>query len=272
MKKNIEEQSGNRFRGKSSSRREFINNSMGGMALIGAAANLGKSEEKNSPEKTKAGKLKVIVAGGHPGDPEYGCGGTISRLTDLGHEVVLLYLNRGEGGIQGASASEAARTRTAEALQACQILKARAIFATQIDGQSVVDATHSGEFLRIFESEKPDVIITQWPIDNHPDHRAIASLVYEAWHAMIKSGKNRPDLFYYEVSNGEDTLMFTPDCYVDISHKDEIKHKACFAHASQAPEKFYSLQDQVAMFRGIESGYKKAEAYVRHIWSGPFPV
>src|SRR5271166_2543410 len=41
-------------------------------------------------------KLKVIVTGGHPGDPEYGCGGTIARYTDLGHEVVLLYLNRGE--------------------------------------------------------------------------------------------------------------------------------------------------------------------------------
>ncbi len=37
-------------------------------------------------------KLKVVVTGGHPGDPEYGCGGTIARYTDLGHEVVLLYL------------------------------------------------------------------------------------------------------------------------------------------------------------------------------------
>ena len=41
-------------------------------------------------------KLKVIVTGGHPGDPEYGCGGTAARYSDLGHEVVLLYLNEGD--------------------------------------------------------------------------------------------------------------------------------------------------------------------------------
>ena len=29
--------------------------------------------------------VKVIVTGGHPGDPEYGCGGTIARYTALGH-------------------------------------------------------------------------------------------------------------------------------------------------------------------------------------------
>ena len=44
----------------------------------------------------EAGRRKIIVTGGHPGDPEYGCGGTIARYTDLGHEVVLLYLNNGE--------------------------------------------------------------------------------------------------------------------------------------------------------------------------------
>ena len=54
-------------------------------------------------------KLKVIVAGGHPGDPEYGCGGTVARLTKLGHEVVLLYLNDGAWPPTGAS------TRIAEA-------------------------------------------------------------------------------------------------------------------------------------------------------------
>ena len=36
-----------------------------------------------------------MVTGGHPGDPEYGCGGTVARLAAAGHEVVLLYLNDG---------------------------------------------------------------------------------------------------------------------------------------------------------------------------------
>src|SRR5271166_1565345 len=58
-----------------------------------AAAEIAPLPEQ--PEQVKK-RLKVVVAGGHPGDPEYGCGGTIARYTDVGHEVVLLYLNRGE--------------------------------------------------------------------------------------------------------------------------------------------------------------------------------
>ena len=53
------------------------------------------TQEESGASKTNR-PLKVVVTGGHPGDPEYGCGGTIARYTDLGHEVVLLYLNRGE--------------------------------------------------------------------------------------------------------------------------------------------------------------------------------
>jgi N-acetylglucosamine malate deacetylase 1 len=47
--------------------------------------------------ESSAQALKIVVTGGHPGDPECGCAGTIARYSDLGHDVVLLYLNRGEG-------------------------------------------------------------------------------------------------------------------------------------------------------------------------------
>jgi LmbE family N-acetylglucosaminyl deacetylase len=76
-------------------------------------------------------KLKVIVTGGHPGDPEYGCGGTIARYTDQGHDVALLYLNRGEKSCPESPADAAANVRVAEAKRACEILKARAVFADQ---------------------------------------------------------------------------------------------------------------------------------------------
>jgi hypothetical protein len=73
-------------------------------------------------------KLKVVVTGGHPGDPEYGCGGTIARYTDLGHEVVLLYLNRGEWP-ENPLLEDAKSVRIAEAKTACEILKARPAYA-----------------------------------------------------------------------------------------------------------------------------------------------
>jgi len=74
-------------------------------------------------------KMKVVVVGAHPDDPESGCGGAISRYSDLGHEVVIVYLTAGEAGIDGKSAGEAAAIRKAESRNACSILKSRPVFA-----------------------------------------------------------------------------------------------------------------------------------------------
>jgi N-acetylglucosamine malate deacetylase 1 len=208
-------------------------------------------------------KLKIVVTGGHPGDPEYGCGGTIAKYADAGHDVTLLYLNRGEGGCAGKSGKECGDIRVAEAQRACDILKAQPKFAQQIDGTAIVDGTHYDDFRRLLESEKPDALFTHWPIDNHRDHRAISLLAYDAW---LRMGKNF-GFYYYEVSDGEDTRMFAPTDYVDISRTASRKRAACFAHASQSPESFYSLQSEITHFRGIESGHPEAEAFVRHVAS-----
>lgn len=208
-------------------------------------------------------KLKVVVTGGHPGDPEYGCGGTVARYTDLGHHVTLLYLNRGEKNCPATGEDPGATVRMAEARKACQILEAHAAFAGQCDGHAVVDAAHYAEFRSMLDGLNPDVVFTHWPIDGHADHRAISALTYDAW---LKS-KKRFGLYYYEVSNGEDTLMFPPADYVDITATEPRKRQACYAHASQAPDKFYALQSQVTHFRGLESGFAQAEAFVRHVQS-----
>jgi len=208
-------------------------------------------------------RRKIVVAGGHPGDPEYGCGGTIARYTEQGDEVVLLYLNRGDW-----SGNDAGAVRSAEAAKACQILRARPAFAGQHDGRAIIDNAHYDEFHRLLEAERPQVVFTHWPIDNHADHRAISMLVYEAWLRM----KKLFSLYYYEVSNGEDTLQFAPTHYVDISGTEALKKQACYAHATQAPDRYYALQSMVSRMRGIESGHTHAESFIRQVQSPDFTL
>jgi len=129
-------------------------------------------------------KLKVLVTGAHPGDPEYACGGAIARYAALGHTVAMLYLNRGEGGIPHKPAAEAAAIRTAEAEQAGKILNARPLFAGQVDGGSEINAARYADYRKVVAQEQPDVVFTHWPLDNHPDHRANFLLVYDAWLLM----------------------------------------------------------------------------------------
>ena len=220
----------------------------GGMAS-GAIALGGISPIAALPKGRKA---KIIVAGGHPGDPEYGCGGTIASLVEQGHEVVLLYLN--DGGWPPTPAA----TRLAEAKRACELLGARPVYAGQTNGAAIVDNLHYEDFARRLNAEAPDVVFTHWIIDNHRDHRAIAMLSYDAWQ---KSGRKFA-LYYYEVSDGEDTMQFSPNRYVDITRLESRKRAACYAHASQTPDRYYALQDQVVRFRGLASGYTRAEAFV----------
>jgi LmbE family N-acetylglucosaminyl deacetylase len=233
-----------------------------GLPMISAGAQESPGQQSTATKP----RLKVIVTGGHPGDPEYGCGGTIARFSDLGHEVVILYLNKGEGGDK--APSDLAVVRVAEATKACGILKARPSFAGQIDAKAIVDQLHYGQFHRLVEAEQPDVVFTQWPIDNHADHRAISMLTYEAW---LRMGK-KFTLFYYEVSNGEDTVQFAPTHYVDITATEPRKRSACYAHASQAPDRFYALQELVTRMRGIECGHKQAEGYIHHVQSPPLAL
>ena len=203
-------------------------------------------------------QLKIVVAGGHPGDPECGCGGSIARFTDAGHEVVLLYLNRGEGYCGTAPLDQCAAIRSAEARKACRILKARPAFGSQIDGQSVIDARQYDAFTRILSAEKPDVVFTQWPLDHHRDHRAVSMLTLDAWWS---SGQAYA-LYFYEVA--EDTTMFMPREYVDISGVESRRHAACYAHVSQQPAKWYPKQVEITRRRGSECGCAQAEGFLRH--------
>jgi N-acetylglucosamine malate deacetylase 1 len=112
------------------------------------------------PQTAPSRRLKVIVAGAHPDDPETSAGGTVARYADLGHEVVALYLTQGEAGIHGKSHAEAARLRTEEAEKACAILKARALFAEQIDGSCEVTNAAYKQFADLLSAEKPNVAFT----------------------------------------------------------------------------------------------------------------
>src|SRR3954447_25474834 len=225
----------------------------------GAVVTSGLRAETSGPAK-----LKVIVTGGHPGDPECGCAGTIARYTALGHDAALLYLNHGQGYCNcERDGNRCGEIRTVEAHKACRILKARPLFAGQYDGESVVDTEHYAAFGKLLDAEDPDILFAQWPIDKHRDHRALSNLVLDAW---LRGGK-KAALLFYEVA--EDTMMFVPSQYVDISAVEEQRRAACYAHVSQEPGKWYPKQVEITRFRGSVSGFGQAEAFLHHWESKP---
>src|SRR5579859_7303896 len=212
--------------------------------LGGAAALLPLEIPQEKP------RLKILCAGGHPDDPESGAGGTMARYADLGHDGVNLYFTRGEGGITGKTADEAAAIRSAEAEKACGILNVRARFAGQIDGASEVNAARYDQVRQILADEKPDVVLTHWPVDTHRDHRAISLLIFDGW---LRLGRKFA-LYYFEVNLGAQTQQFHPTHYVDISATVARKKEACYAHESQNPPAFYDrYHEPMQKHRGMEA-------------------
>jgi len=236
-----------------SSRRQFLQNSIGGLGILTMPGEL--SASTNPPYK----KMKVVCVGGHPDDPESGCGGTLAKFASSGHDVTIIYLTRGEAGISGKTHDDAAAIRTNEAIAACKILNTQAVFAGQIDGDTIVNTDWIKKIQQLIASEKPDIVFTHWPIDSHKDHQAASLLTIQTWMRSLE----KFELYFFEVCAGEQTMTFRATDYVDITDVQAQKRRAVFCHTSQDPDSIYSCgHASMEDFRGRESGVKAAEAFV----------
>jgi len=239
-----------------SSRRRFLTTSL---LAAGPVLTVGSPLSLQSNAQIKAG-LKVVCVGGHPDDPESGCAGTLALYQEIGNAATIVYLTRGERGIQGKSNDEAARIRSAECEAACKLLGAKMRFAGQIDGSADFTRAHVDELQRILEDERPDVVFTHWPVDTHMDHQVASMCTIRACFAL----KPRPELYFFEVNTGSQTLGFTPNHYVDITKTLEKKKAALLVHISQNGEGIWkNYHEPIASWRGREAGCKAAEAFAR---------
>ena len=88
--------------------------SVAAISILGGIP-LSVSAKDKVAKVSRRNRKKIMVIGAHPDDPETAAGGTMCLLSDAGHEVVSVYLTRGEAGIKGKSHDEAAAIREAEA-------------------------------------------------------------------------------------------------------------------------------------------------------------
>ena len=239
------------------SRRRFVQQSLVTVApaMLGASALAIPELGAEAP----AARLSVLCIGAHPDDPESGCGGTLARYAAAGHAVKIVYLTRGERGIDGKSLDEAAHIRTLEAEAACVVLGATPLFYGQIDGATEITHGHVAAMTKLVTTEKPDVVFTHWPVDTHMDHQVASVLTMRAC-----IGLRSASLYFFEVNAGSQTSAFKPDTYVDISAMLEKKKAALLAHASQDGAGIWRMHHEpMAQWRGREMGVVAAEGFVR---------
>jgi LmbE family N-acetylglucosaminyl deacetylase len=238
-------------------RRDFISTSAAALAVLP----LGALASTLAPAGRRP--LNVVCVGAHPDDPESMCGGTLHKFSAAGHTVTVVYLTRGEAGIDGKGHAEAAAIRTGEAERACKILNVRPVFFGQIDGSTVFDVSAIEAMERTLAPLEPDVVFTHWPIDTHRDHQVASTLTIQA----RLRGTRMFEVYFCEAEIGVQSMGFRPTDYVDITKERAMKRESVFCHASQNPAEIYAedggRHDLMERFRGAECGAKAAEAFVR---------
>ena len=243
-------------------RRDFIKLSalaLGGLTIAPMTRADAKPIKPLKQISTGDKRLNIVCLGAHPGDPEFGCGGTMAKYSEAGHTVTFLYLTRGEASDPNKTYAQMAALRTKEAETACKIVNATPQFAGQIDGNSILDKEWNDKATQMLAALTPDIVFTQWPVDAHPDHQVTGLLGLTAW---VRSGR-KFDLYFYEVNTGVETMAFTPTDYVDITAEQEKKKLAMFAHQTQDPINTYNNYFKpLEEFRGLEAGVKAAEAFI----------
>lgn len=201
-------------------------------------------------------RLRIAIFGGHPDDPESGCGGLIARLTKSGHEVFVGYATCFRGDRKLEDEPEAI-VRRREAPAACKLLGATPHFFDYAHEKLAADEATLAAVATWLKKVQPDVVVTHWPLDTHPNHHVTSSLV---WQTYLRD--RAWSLYFFEVMTDRQTLGFRPELFLDLTDVRDLKKEACLCHKSQKPEEFWAIHEDMHRRRGDECGVRYAEAYI----------
>ena len=127
--------------------------------------------------------MKFLFVFAHPDDETFSSGGTIAKLTQNKHKVILATATKGEAGEPGnppiTTRDKVGEVREQELRRAARILGISTIhFLGLIDGKVryARNVKLEKKIFSILKKEKPDVVITfdKGGGSNHPDHKAVS--------------------------------------------------------------------------------------------------
>ena len=212
------------------------------------------------PTQAQPRKLRVVFFTAHPDDPLWGAGGLMTLLARDGHEVISAYGTCFRGDRKIGNEPEAI-VRRREAAASCKAVGATPKFFDSSHETFVADASTLKVVSSWLEEVRPDIVLTHWPIDSHPNHHAASSLVWQCYRP--RGGWN---LYWFEV--GRQTLAFHPDLYLDIGGVLPAKKEALACHAGSLqvisnpdPADPWRRTEEMQIQRGIECGLPRAEAF-----------
>lgn len=117
----------------------------------------------------------ILIVGPHPDDQELGMGGTVARLAQQGHDVLLLDMTNGEPTPHGSPAlREKEWTKAAEILG----IKRRLLGLKNREVQHNIESRHLAA--GVIREHQAEIVFLPFPEDAHPDHIATTRIIEDA--------------------------------------------------------------------------------------------
>jgi LmbE family N-acetylglucosaminyl deacetylase len=226
----------------------------------------------------------VLAVGAHPDDIEILCGGTLAKYAQKGVKVSMAVSTDGAAGHMVIPPKELAEIRHAEAKASAAIIGADFYWLGLPDGTLYDTLENRMVYVELIRKAKPDVIITHFPNDYHPDHIAVSKLLFGA--SFISGLKNvktespfHPEvqpLVYFDSVNGAN---FLPTEFVDVTETWAIKRKMLECFESQITwlrdhdhVDFFQMVEVQTRARGYQCGVEFAEAFgSENVWPRSCP-
>ena len=221
--------------------------------------------------------MKILIVAPHMDDEVLGVGGTIAKHIDNGDEVcVVIVANRIYNHSLDLELLKKDRTNTSNAKK---ILGYNHVIFLGLDDERLDNSVQ--DIIIPLEEEYnkflPDIVYTNHFGDNNQDHRA----VFEAVRVITRQSQKAPPskVFLYETPSSTEqsppllSNAFVPNYFVNIDNflDQKILAMQCYENEMRDYPNPRSIKGikSYAQFRGIQSGFHYAEAFMimRDVWT-----
>lgn len=181
---------------------------------------------------------RVVVVAPHPDDELLGCGGTLARLAQAGHEIAVVGVTDGEASHPQSSRftpRSLAATRCSERKRGLRALGLAGSSQRLVFPDGGVTANEQGLMHALVALLEPgDVVFTTWRLDGHPDHEAVGRATASATRARDATLVEMPVWMWHWARPDDPRVPWERLVRVALDAGDRNrKSRAIAEHASQ---------------------------------------
>ena len=175
-------------------------------------------------------EMKIVVFTAHPADSIIGAGGTLARYAQEGHEIVDVCATLGQALRPDMNPDEVGRIREEERTKAANRLGYSDIRNMGYrDTELPYNREIVGKITEIIRGERPDIVMTYWWQNVHPDLRNLSKAVSDAlilaafYYPSNLPAWNVKKLYVFSSLN---SINWDPEFYIDITEYIDKKKQA----------------------------------------------